>query len=279
MQLAASSIARCFRAAKPLRLHQCDVMSLFKKPRMISTNSVMRDEFAKHADYLNEFNDKREKVIKASRDVTINSKKVIFQVHRVRKDNSEEVLSKAERDLASVTSQYMSKLVEELQGTDFWKLRHAYTFAVQEYVEAATFCRFCREGTILDLKEINTTLHSLGDSHHKPLQISTIDYLLGLADLTGELMRLAISKISEREVEYAKRICRFVQNIYRELTLLAPIMDDSSEMKKKLEVMLQSVTKIENACFNVHVRGSEFIPLLGENDDQFPYMGLPYLDS
>ncbi|KAG0460897.1 hypothetical protein HPP92_021194 [Vanilla planifolia] len=247
MQLAASSIARCFRAAKPLRLHQCDVMSSFKKPRMISTNSVMRDEFAKHADYLNEFNDKREKVIKASRDVTINSKKVIFQVHRVRKDNSEEVLSKAEKDLASVTSQYMSKLVEELQGTDFWKLRHAYTFAVQEYVEAATFCRFCREGTILDLKEINTTLHSLGDSHRKPLQISTIDYLLG--------------------------------NIYRELTLLAPIMDDSSEMKKKLEVMLQSVTKIENACFNVHVRGSEFIPLLGENDDQFPYMGLPYLDS
>lgn len=27
-------------------------------------------------------NDKREKIVKASRDVTINSKKVIFQVHR-----------------------------------------------------------------------------------------------------------------------------------------------------------------------------------------------------
>nr|DAD42819.1 TPA_asm: hypothetical protein HUJ06_001049 [Nelumbo nucifera] len=93
----------------------------------MSTSSAMKEGFVKYAQYLNEFNDKRERVVKASRDITINSKKVIFQVHRISKDNKEEVLEKAEKDLAAVTDQYMSRLVKELQGTDFWKLRRAYS--------------------------------------------------------------------------------------------------------------------------------------------------------
>lgn len=67
-----------------------------------------------------------------------------------------------------------------------------------------------------------------------------------MADLTGELMRLAIGRISDGELDYADQICRFVRDIYRELTLVVPRMDDSNEMKKKMDVMLQSVVKIEN---------------------------------
>lgn len=59
-------------------------------------------------------------------------------------------------------------------------------------------------------------------------------------------MRLAIGRISDGELEYAQKICRFVREIYRELTLVAPKMDDSSDMKSKMDVMLQSVMKIEN---------------------------------
>lgn len=49
------------------------------------------------------------------------------ELNRVGKHNREEVLEKAEKDLAAVTDQYMSRLVKELQGTDFWKLRRAYS--------------------------------------------------------------------------------------------------------------------------------------------------------
>ncbi|RYR27444.1 hypothetical protein Ahy_B01g051476 isoform B [Arachis hypogaea] len=192
-------------------------------------------------------NEKRERVVKASRDVTMNSKKVIFQVHRMSKYNKEEVLQKAEKDLAAVTNQYMSRLI-------------------QEYVEAATFCGFCKNGTLLTLDEINNTLLPLSDPSLQPLQINILDYLLGLADLTGELMRLAIGRISDGELEFAQKICRFARDIYRELTLVVPHMDDSHDMKTKMEIMLQSVMKIENACFSVHVRGSEYIPLLGSDD-------------
>ncbi|AQK89411.1 Translin family protein [Zea mays] len=210
----------------------------------------------------------------------MNSKKVIFQVHRITKVNRDEVLSKAENDLAAVVNQYIAKLVKELQGTDFWKLRRAYTFGVQEYVEAATLCRFCKTGTLLSLAEINDSLLALSGQSVEPLQLNVLDYLLGVADLSGELMRLAIGRISDGEVEYAKTICAFVRDIYRELTLVVPLMDDNSEMKKKMEVMLQSVVKIENACFSVHVRGSEYIPLLESSADPgYSYFGAPDFDQ
>ncbi|KAF2298896.1 hypothetical protein GH714_028960 [Hevea brasiliensis] len=165
---------------------------------------------------------------------------------RISKYNKEEVLEKAEKDLAAVTDQYMSRLVKELQGTDFWKLRRAYSPGVQEYVEAATFCKFCRTGTLLNLDEINASLLPLSDPSLEPLQLNILDYLLGLADLTGELMRLAIGRISDGEPEFAERICKFVREIYRELSLIVPHMDDSSDMKTKMDTMLQSMLKIEN---------------------------------
>ncbi|XP_021292979.1 translin-associated protein X isoform X2 [Herrania umbratica] len=195
-----------------------------KRARTVSTHFSIKDAFSTYADYLNALNEKRERVVKASRDVTMNSKKVIFQVHRISKNNREEVLEKAEKDLAAVRDQHISRLVKELQGTDFWKLRRAYS--------------------------------------------------PGLADLTGELMRLAIGRISDGEVEFAERICQFVRDIYRELTLVVPFMDDSSDMKTKMETMLQSVVKIENACFSVRVRGSEYIPLLGTGDPSSFLLGV-----
>lgn len=64
-------------------------------------------------------------------------------------------------------------------------------------------------------------------------------------------MRLAIGRISDGEVEFAERICRFVRDIYRELTLVVPLMDDSSDMKTKMDTMLQSVVKIENGNIDI----------------------------
>ncbi|WVZ23310.1 hypothetical protein V8G54_001854 [Vigna mungo] len=109
------------------------------------------------------------------------------------KFNKVEVLEKAEKDLAAVTDQYVSRLVKELQGTDFWKLRRAYSPGIQEYVEAATFCCFCKNGTLLELDEINKTLLPLNDPSLHPMQINVLDYLLGrinsdiLTDLPIEL--------------------------------------------------------------------------------------------
>ncbi|CAH9119750.1 unnamed protein product [Cuscuta europaea] len=266
-----------FMSSKPQRvrpLAETSWQSALKKERTMATSTAtdthMKDAFAKYTDYLNSLNDKRERVVKASRDITMNSKKVIFQVHRMSQNNKDEVLGKAEKDLGAVTAQYVSRLVRELQGSDFWKLRRAYSPGVQEYVEAATLYHFCKTGTLINLDELNATLIPLSDLSTQPLQINILDYILGLADLTGELMRLAIGRVSDGELEFAHKICSFVREIHRELTLVAPLMEDHSDMKIKMDTMLQSVMKIENACYGVHVRGSEFVPLLESDGSGFP---------
>ncbi|KAK9154430.1 hypothetical protein Sjap_001910 [Stephania japonica] len=212
-----------------------------KKSRRMSTSVAMSATFDKYAHYPNTLNDKRERIVKASRDININSKKVIFQVHRISKYNRDEVLEKAETDLAAVTDQHLSRLVKELQGTNFGSL----------------------DALIL-----------LGDKNMLKLR----HFTSFVADLTGELMRLAIGRISDGELEYAETICRFVHEIYRKLTLVVPIMDENYEMKRKMDTMLQSIVKIENTCFSVHVRESEYIPLLGCSDPNFSFLGAQELE-
>lgn len=68
-------------------------------------------------------------------------------------------------------------------------------------------------------------------------------------------MRLAIGRISDGEPEYAEKICKFVREIYRKLTVLAPEMDDSGDMKTKMDTMLQSVMKIENGILLLCIYG------------------------
>lgn len=51
---------------------------------------------------------------------------------------------------------------------------------MQEYVEAATLCKFCKTGTLLNLDEMNATLLPLSDPSQEPLQINVLDYLLGV---------------------------------------------------------------------------------------------------
>lgn len=79
-------------------------------------------------------------------------------------------------------------------------------------------------------------------------------------------MRLAIGRISEGELDFAEKICSFVREIYRNLTLIAPEMDDSSDMKQKMETMLQSVMKIENGIvFSCSVQPVSFSLHLSSN--------------
>lgn len=53
--------------------------------------------------------------------------KLFLTGNRMSKYNREEVLDKAEKDLAAVMEQYVARLIKELEGNDFWKLRRAYS--------------------------------------------------------------------------------------------------------------------------------------------------------
>lgn len=82
------------------------------------------------------------------------------------------------------------------------------------------------------------------------------EYILGIADLTGELMRKCINSLGSGNIENCFTTCNFVKSIY---TGFLRVGNTSSyrEISKKAYVLKQSLHKMENVCYNIVVRGSE----------------------
>ncbi|KAF9185121.1 hypothetical protein BGZ51_002937 [Haplosporangium sp. Z 767] len=108
------------------------------------------------------------------------------------------------------------------------------------------------------------------------LSVTDEDYLLGIADLTGELMRLAINTLGQSLLstpqdqdssngpflpspeERVQQILFFLRNIKGGFDGLS--LTKMSPISKKMGVLNQSLNKIEMACYNVKVRGAEYPP-------------------
>lgn len=108
------------------------------------------------------------------------------------------------------------------------------------------------------------------------IEVTNEDYLLGVADLTGELMRLAINALGQSvsvaaqdtsssgglrlptPEERVQHILSFLRNIKSGFDGLS--LTRASPIFKKMGAFKQSLNKIEMACYNVKVRGAEYPP-------------------
>ncbi|XP_068587539.1 translin-associated protein X-like, partial [Cebidichthys violaceus] len=71
--------------------------------------------------------DKYERLVKISRDVTIESKRTIFLLHRVTSvPNADDILKEAEVKLDAVR-QKIGQIAEELRGEDIFQFHRAFT--------------------------------------------------------------------------------------------------------------------------------------------------------
>lgn len=81
-----------------------------------------------------------------------------------------------------------------------------------------------------------------------------IDYVLGVSDLTGELMRYCINQVAAGRNKIAFDTCRFLTNLY---TGMLGVACRSRDYNRKMYTFVQSVRKVEMACYTVKVRGTE----------------------
>ena len=86
------------------------------------------------------------------------------------------------------------------------------------------------------------------------VHIPPTHYLLGIADLTGELMRMAIHSIGQGDFELPFEHCRFMRVIHDAFVSFGNV---DRELSRKLHVLRQSLQKVETACYTLQVRGSE----------------------
>jgi len=120
-------------------------------------------------------------------------------------------------------------------------------------------------GTVTEAMQIDTG-SSDADLQGQTIDLTPEDYLLGVFDMTGELMRFAITSIAtsgslpSSTSEAQRTPLTDLQSFRRLLSMFdygeraGGFARDSS---KKLEVTLQSVEKVERAMYGLVVRGSE----------------------
>lgn len=216
--------------------------------------------------------DKYERLVKLSRDITIESKRTIFLLHRITSvPNGEEILMESEAKL-DVVRQKIKQVAQELMGEDMYQFHRAISPGIQEYVEAVSFQYFIKTRSLISIEEINKQLIFVAedkeeetevvssDCHNKQphtwsLKVTPVDYLLGVADLTGELMRMCINSVGNGDIDTPFELSQFLRQIYDGFSYIGNT--GPYEVSKKLYTLKQSLAKVENACYTLKVRGSE----------------------
>ena len=240
-----------------------------------STLSPYLEVFNQYREELDGKYDKHERLVKMSRDCTIHSKRVIFLLHRISSDSErDKVISEAEEKMKEVL-EILKAIALELQGVDPYKHRSAYSPGVQEFVEALTYLMFLKTGKLISLEEsqefitfnraasvseANTVKDPEGgvqvSDKLDPVRflLSPTDFVLGVADLTGELMRMSINAVGSGNREIPFDLLPFVRAVYCGMYSLRPA---SKEVPRKMSVLRSSLAKIERTCYTLKVRGSE----------------------
>lgn len=207
--------------------------------------------------------DKHERLVKLSRDVTIESKRAIFLMQRSSGSNkSDEVLDQAWQKITGIQQQKFLPMAKELHGEDPHQFLRAYSAGLQEYIEAVSFYHYLKSKTLVSLEQVQSDLtFTVQSDDTEPPQEKAIrvhvppsEYMLGLADLTGELMRFAINSVGSGNLDCPNDVCAYLRQMLGGFESLGQV---SREMNRKVYTLRQSLQKVEAACYTLQIRGSE----------------------
>lgn len=122
---------------------------------------------------------------------------------------------------------------------------------MEELVEALSFAHYLRNQTLITPEETQAAVPA-------DVLLSPHDYLFGIFDLFGELMRFATvttAQTGKLQGEYGRNLLSDMQELGCSFELLREI--PTRDYRSKMEVMRQSVKKVEKLGYGLVVRGSE----------------------
>ncbi|CAL7951236.1 unnamed protein product [Xylocopa violacea] len=226
----------------------------------VNENSMVLQQFRTYAAELDDKHDRFERIVKVGRDITIESKRIIFLLHTIdKKSKQDSVLREAEIRLRNVAQNPFKIIAQELANQDPYLYLKAYSSGLEEYVEAVTFYQYLSNDNMESWLELEKAFtYTISDkSETKILQtlVTPYEYILGIADLTGELMRQCINNLATGDRASCYETCNFVRSMYK--GFLGCATASSWKINRKLCTLKQSLEKIENVCYTIKVKGSE----------------------
>ncbi|PBC26420.1 translin-associated protein X [Apis cerana] len=221
-------------------------------------NSFVLQQFRAYATELDDKHDRFERIVKTGRDITIESKRIIFLLHTIdKKSKQESVLCEADLRLQNVAQNHFKAISRELENQDPYLYLKAYRNGLEEYIEAVTFYQYLSSGNMKNWLELGKALTYTNSEKSKSIQIliTPFEYILGISDLTGELMRQCINNLATGDSASCYETCNFVRNMYK--GFLGCVSISNKEINRKLCTLKQSLHKMENVCYTIKIRGSE----------------------
>ncbi|MFN3384602.1 MAG: translin [Archaeoglobaceae archaeon] len=169
---------------------------------------------------LEELEKAREELLSLLRELRITSSKAIVAIHSDRIEEAEENLKKA------------SKILEKVR--EFQKFPEIYAIShdsMQEFVEAIFLLKIAK-------REFDFSLScDLLDSA----------FITGLADLVGEIRRLALSKMIKGRIEEAEDLLEKMERIYNELVSFASFPEKLvPNLRAKLDVARVAIERTKS---------------------------------
>uniref|UniRef100_A0A8D8M5I8 Translin-associated protein X n=1 Tax=Cacopsylla melanoneura TaxID=428564 RepID=A0A8D8M5I8_9HEMI len=230
-----------------------------KKKLLIDENNPVVQEFRKYAVIMNAKQDKYERLVKISRDITIESKRVIFLLHSLLRSDTQKVLEEAETRLNALMQTQFKAIKAELKGEDLYQYLRAFSAGLQEFIEAYTFLYYLKSKDLIGWEQVENKLEELCGPEAEESQVKLLtptEFVLGVGDLSGELMRYAIGSVAAGT---DTDDCVYATNTVRDLyvAMLESGAIRIREVARKFAILRQSLMKMERTVYTVKVRGSE----------------------
>lgn len=177
---------------------------------------------------LETYQNERNQIINSSREILQSAKSAIFALHAGKQKEAEKFLQEAETVIGQLNKSYNKNNRLRFEGS--------YKAGLEEYVEAKTFAQFM-SGKTLDKLPIKS--------------IGPEEYINGLTDLTGELVRQAVLqatkgnyKVLESYRLFTEEIVGFMLNLYL-----------TGSSRQKFDDAKRNLKRLEQIIYEVKLRG------------------------
>ena len=190
---------------------------------------INKSDFAQLQEQLSSCDAVRDKLIIKSREVVKLSKKIIYAVHLDQVHRAEKLRDQIKKELETVQKLASSTPALQCSGS--------LTIAEQEFVEAICFLEFVKNGTI---------------PPHTQLKVDAESYLLGLCDLTGELLRNGINASIKENYAETVRIKDVVSELYGEFMQFE---FRNGDLRRKFDSIKYALNKLEDVVLELKLKG------------------------
>lgn len=147
-------------------------------------------------------------------------------------------------------------VVERLRELDrllsrdtYWKFHHMWRAHLQTLVCMVACITFFASKTIATPGHVTSVL-GLGSCATLSLEVD--DYLIGLCDMSNELVRLAVVSVIDEQYEWPVAIRAFLDSVYSAFRILNLKND---VLRRRFDSLKWDVKKCEDIVFDLQVRG------------------------